>query len=470
MIMVVSKTKRRRKFNTELCDNNMSFHECELSILRHAVDTIEKQEAEKKINSDDVVKMIAVLEKFLRRKKCICYGGTAINNILPEHAQFYDKALEIPDYDFYSPNALADAKELADEYKKSGFTEIEAKSGVHHGTFKVFVNFTPIADITFLHPSIYKSILRDAIRIDGINYAPPDFLRMGMYLELSRPAGDVSRWEKVMKRLTLLNEHYPLKQPDKCSVDDLTRETKLSKMYFEVRDAFIEQEVVFIGGYASRLYSRYANDERKRALKSIPDFDVLSETPDKCADAIVRRLEDAKFSNIRKIPHPPIGEIVPESIEIKVGNESVAYIYTPVACHNYNVIETEKHKIKVATIDTMMSFYLAFYYTNKSPDYKKRILCLSKYLFDIEQKNRLVQKGVLKRFSLSCYGKQPTLETMRAERMAKYAELKDKRETPEFEMWFLNYNPHTKRNKTSRKYKRLAENNHPSDDGFLVDF
>ena len=34
---------------------------------------------------------------------------------------------------------------------------------------------------------------------------------MLMYLELSRPAGDVSRWEKVLKRLTLLNKHYPLR-------------------------------------------------------------------------------------------------------------------------------------------------------------------------------------------------------------------------------------------------------------------
>jgi hypothetical protein len=462
------KNHKKPKFDTDLCDDKMTFHECELSILRHAVDKIEKQEMEKKVSSDDVVKMIAILEKFLRRKKCICYGGTAINNILPEQAQFYDKALEIPDYDFYSPNALADAKELADNYKAAGFSDIEAKSGVHHGTFKVFVNYTPIADITYLHPAIYKSILRDAIRIDGINYAPPDFLRMGMYLELSRPAGDVSRWEKVLKRLTLLNAHYPLKQSGECSVDDFgKKETKLSKMYFEVRDTFIDQGVVFIGGYASRLYSRYAPGSQKTTLKSIPDFDVLSETPDKCADAIVGRLETAKFANIRKVPHPPIGEIVPEAIEIRVGNESIAFIYKPIACHNYNVIESNGRKTKVATIDTMMSFYLAFYYTDKSPDYKRRILCLSTYLFDIEQKNRLVQKGVLKRFSVSCYGKQPTLETMRAERMAKFEELKDKRGTPEFEMWFLNYNPHSKRNKTA-KHKGIPQE--PDTNEFLVNF
>ena len=54
----------------------------------------------------------------------------------------------------------------------------------------------------------------DLIVKKGIRYAPPDFLRMSMYLELSRPDGDVSRWEKVQKRLVLLNTHYPLKGYD----------------------------------------------------------------------------------------------------------------------------------------------------------------------------------------------------------------------------------------------------------------
>ena len=43
-----------------------------------------------------------------------------------------------------------------------------------------------------------------------------------MYLELSRPDGDVSRWEKVLKRLTLLNKHYPMKGLN-CRVEDIQR-------------------------------------------------------------------------------------------------------------------------------------------------------------------------------------------------------------------------------------------------------
>jgi hypothetical protein len=193
---------------------DVSYDEKELEILREAVDIVEKKKGEAITHDPKVKKIISIVEDFIADKKLVCYGGTAINNILPEDAQFYNKDLELPDYDFYSDNALDHAKELADIYYKAGYEDVEAKSGVHHGTYKVFVNFTGIADITQMEPALFNAISRDAIVKSGIRYAPPDFLRMAMYLELSRPDGDVSRWEKVQKRLTLLNNHYPLKGYD----------------------------------------------------------------------------------------------------------------------------------------------------------------------------------------------------------------------------------------------------------------
>ena len=86
----------------------------------------------------------------------VCYGGTAINNILPVEDQFYDKTIELPDYDFFSPKPLEHARELADIYFKGCSEEVEAKSGVHAGTFKVFVNYIPVADITYIVPELYK--------------------------------------------------------------------------------------------------------------------------------------------------------------------------------------------------------------------------------------------------------------------------------------------------------------------------
>ena len=137
-----------------VCDKKMTFEECELAVLRSAVDRMEKKSGRKKINNPDVKDIIRIVEDFLKVSKRICYGGTAINNILPLQDQFYDKATELPDYDFFSPEPLKDAKKLADIYYKMGYEEVEAKAGMHGGTFKVFVNFIPIADITYLVPEL----------------------------------------------------------------------------------------------------------------------------------------------------------------------------------------------------------------------------------------------------------------------------------------------------------------------------
>ena len=210
--------KNQKSKKEELC-NNLTFNDCELAILRQSIDKAEEIQGQKVVSSPDIKRMISILENFMKLKGVVAYGGTAINALLPKHDQFYNKDVEIPDYDFYSPNALNDAKDLVDLYIKEGFVEVEGKSGQHHGTYKVFVNFIPIADITYLPKELFNAIRKDAVRVGGILYAPPNLLRMGMYLELSRPAGDVSRWEKVLKRLTLLNKHHPLNDSNCFKVD-----------------------------------------------------------------------------------------------------------------------------------------------------------------------------------------------------------------------------------------------------------
>jgi len=452
------------------CNPKLTMEEKEISILRDAIDVAEKRKGNKITQDPDVKKIIEILEDFLKKKKLVCYGGTAINNILPIEDQFYDKDIEIPDYDFYSPNALEDAKELADIYYNYGFQEVEAKAGVHHGTYKVYVNFIPVADITFLEKQLFKKVQKGGIRVYGILYCPPNFLRMNMYLELSRPAGDISRWEKVLKRLILLNKNYPLrgKQCDPSLFQrhfekELTpKQEKTSKqLYYVVRDAFIDQGLVFFGGYASYLYSSYMPSKIKKLFTRTPDFDVLAEEPEQAAVILKERLEDFDYKGIKIIKHNGIGELIAPhySIRVKINNidETVAFIYEPLACHSYNTIKKGNKTIRVATIDTMLSFYFAFYYSDRDYYDENRILCMAQYLFNVQQKNRLEQKGLLKRFSINCYGTQHTLEEMREEKASKYKELKNQRNSKEYESWFLRYVPFE--DKMDKEQKKLAKDN-----------
>jgi hypothetical protein len=435
----------KNKFRNPLCDDKMTFQDCELAILRHAVDENETLREMGVANSEEIKAILKIVEKFILEKKLICYGGTAINNILPKYAQFYNRDKEIPDYDFFSANALSDAKELADIYYKEGYQDVEAKSGVHTGTYKVYVNFIPIADITSIHSQIFKSLSKDAIVIAGIRYCPPNYLRMSMFLELSRPMGDVSRWEKVMKRLNLLNKYYPLQSGINCNAVDFQRKMennveKTEDLYVLVRDSFIDQGVVFFGGYATSMYSKYMTKKQAHIVRKIPDFDVLAEDPENCAVILKDALERNGFSHVKIVNHPAIDDIIPEHVEILVGTETMAFVYKPIACHSYNTIHIHDKEIHIATIDTILSFYLAFLYANFHNYNADRLLCMASFLFDVEQKNRLEQNGLLKRFHSKCYGKQVTLEEVRSEKARKYKELKQN-PGKEYETWFLKYSP-----------------------------
>jgi hypothetical protein len=471
-------------------NDSKNVEEREIDLLRNAVDKIESRSGKKVAQSPEVKKIIGCVERFLREKKLVCYGGTAINSILPEKYRFYNNDIEVPDYDFYSPNALEDSKELADIFFNMGYNEVESKSGSHPGTFKVFVNFIPVADITHMEPALFSVLAAKSYIKHGIRYAPTNFLRMAMYLELSRPEGDVSRWEKVLKRLTLLNKVYPMKLVN-CSRFEMEmqnpnnrnnanpNETRMpesksssnsssksnsnsnsnykrvdKKIYDITQKVLMNSSVVFIGGFADILYSKYLPKNDRHKLSKQPEFDVLSNNPEELAKLIKLTLKTNGFDKITIEKMPAIGEIILDHYKVAVDSNIVALIYKPTACHSYNTIKLNTQIIKVASIDTMLMFYLAFSYAKRYYYNRDRLLCLAGILFYIQNKNRLSQSGLLKRFGSSCYGKQETIESLRRDKATKYQELKNDKSNPEYQRLFLRYVPFERAKTHVQKLRR----------------
>ena len=79
----------------DICDKKMKFEDCELAILRTAVDNADEKQSRQVANSPEVKHIIGILENFLRKKHLVCYGGISINSVLPKQDQFYDKNIEI---------------------------------------------------------------------------------------------------------------------------------------------------------------------------------------------------------------------------------------------------------------------------------------------------------------------------------------------------------------------------------------
>ena len=439
--------------------NKQTIEEKEEDILDAAVKKAKEKSGLKKLVISDMMDMINILEDFLRKKKLVCYGGIAINNILPENERFYDFRWETPDYDFFSPSAIQDVKKLADIFHAAGYKNVNAKAGVHVGTYKLFVENFQIADITSMDKKIFSKVRKTAINKKGILYAPVDLLRMMSYAELSRPEGDVDRWNKVFTRLRLLNKYYPIKT-SRCDAVEFQRDfegttDKKRELYYQVRDALIAEEVVFFGGWACSLYGRYMPEHSSGKLEvELPDFDTLSLDPYTTALAVKQHIEKGGFKNARIIKRNGIEEMLPDHYEIAVAGKTVCFIYSNDHCYSFNIIKRNKRIVKIATIDTMLKFYLAFIYCDRKYYDVNRLLCMSKYLLNVHRENKLAQKGLLKRFTIDCYGNEKTLQDKYGKKNELREKLGRRRYNPEYQKYFLNYIP----GKSYSQVKRCTSN------------
>ena len=132
------------------------------------------------ISYNDIQKY-KIVEKFLKLKGLKIYGGFDINSRIGQEDKFY-KDDEIPDYDVYSPDPWNDAVELANMLYSKGFLYTEVKQGIHYGTYKVYSNLFPVADITYIKKEMYEKI--PTIKIKGLNICSPTFLNISMLKNL----------------------------------------------------------------------------------------------------------------------------------------------------------------------------------------------------------------------------------------------------------------------------------------------
>jgi hypothetical protein len=366
-------------------------------------------------------KIVNIMEDYLRVKGRVVYGGAAINAHMPADQKFYDPAVNLPDYDFLTPDPLQDCADLIVSFQEEGFTDVEAKFGIHEGTYKVFVNFRAAADITFMPADLYGRLASDAVLIDGIRYASPDYLRMNMYLELSHPAGDVSRWEKVYKRLLLLNEVHP-PRAGRCVADPLaalgssnSSETSSSKeataarlLYDKIVTAAISANAVFLSG-ASYLAPEPAIPD--------PADPVLLMATDPVA------LKSSLPATLKASTHPAMGELLPARIELRTAKGRLAaVIFETTACHAYTALpasEAAPEGYRLASLDLLIQMYYALDFADLQHYIPVRIQCVIQSLIDIEsERRRRAATGEVSTpahdvFPLDCIGHQPTLPELK---------------------------------------------------------
>jgi hypothetical protein len=385
-------------------------------------------------------KLTEMCESFISKSKTVVYGGTAINAILPDTLKFYNPEIDIPDYDIYSPTPIEHSKKIVDLFLKAGFEHAEAKSAVHFGTYKVYVDFAAVLDITYMPEKLFKLVKKNALKKDGMLFCHPDLLRQSIYFELSNTGGNVQRWEKILPRLHLLNEAYPVEKV-KCKelnvhIESAPIDDELKKV---LESVMISEKVVFLGGLAHSYYLPALSPSLK--TESPGYYDIIVLEPKLFLDMLMKKLKEEGYKNVRAVKHAAVGELLGVYYELQVENNVVLNIFEAIQCYAYNEVKKDKVKIRIASFDTLLSFYFAFLYAELPHFDTDRIMCMANMLFEVIQENIRKQNGPLKRFPLNCYGKQSSLRSIKAKKWQLKKTLT--KGTLPYKRWFFRYSPLT---------------------------
>ena len=358
---------------------------------------------------------LAVVKKFLKENPVLCYGGTAINNLLPKKDQFYNPEEDVPDYDFFSKTPQAHSVTIANQLRKEGVAAVEVKPGMHLGTFKVFADFTGVADITKLDEEIFDRLWDEAEVRQGIHYVPVNFLRMSMYLELSRPHGDVSRWEKVYSRLELLNKAYPTScnKKDAKQHDDLTDEQQKG-----VLKLLKNEDVVLLSVSAAEIH---LNKNWTTPIGLLAERETIE------------RLTKGEKTEVNEE-----NDILPRRTAVlsEDGKKSLFRFYETTACHSYHEMD---NGVRVASIPTTLQFFFAYLYSGAQEENVASVLCIAQRLVDV------ANSKAKRRFEIltpkECIGVQESFIEMKRNKAELFEDLGKDRNSKKFLEYFFTYNP-----------------------------
>lgn len=414
----------------------------QLDIIKQASELAQEKIDYFSAHDGNIRRAIDVVEDFLRKKHRLCYGGQAINAHLPAKYKFYDPEYSIPDYDFFTPQQATDISTLVRDLRKAGFTEISAREGMHEGTVKIYVDYIPVADMTAIDPKLYRILSKREYRVDGISYLDANTLRMLMYLELSRPRGEVSRWGKVFERLALFNAFVPGKScrvsrnvPPLAGLKQANghRNTFKGGLNSEqvkyVLNYIIEKKRVFAGADLIQFYQSTLKQGKQNAnwiLTSKKPILFFSPNSDEDAKAIRNELsfinsekqkeegvESKKQITIKSFSSRGV-DLLPSMKVIVQANKPLVFVIDQSACHSYFNIPINDGKImRIASMDTLITLYFSLGLLDTKYLDMGSMECLANELVNISNKARNEpDKFGFPFISIKCAGHQTSLPSL----------------------------------------------------------
>lgn len=232
------------------------------------------------IFTDDINLGLGIVKKYIINNDLILVGGMAIDYAMRlKGSKLYDDDV-LPDYDCYSHNHHYDAYKIAELLVSSGLKNITVINANHTSTMRVRVNYTVVADVTYIPKNIYN-ILPTLIYKD-IRIISPYYQIIDQHRSLSLPYENkpfeviLHRWKKDAKRYDMLYRLYPLKDKiiklyrSSDSNNSSSDDTKKNTGFESIKISSLNYKNECIGGIAALLYWKTKAEEY--GFKSDIDF------------------------------------------------------------------------------------------------------------------------------------------------------------------------------------------------------
>lgn len=387
-----------------------------------------------KINTDKMnskmkasLKMLKLVEKFIKVNEGILYGGLAMNSLLPKELRFYDDN-ELPDFDFFTINAGDLSIELSDHLQENKFKYTEVKHAMHEGTYKVFTNFQDVADITQLSQAeydvIFKMSIPTKVTYKTLRIAPVDFIKALAYLELCIPLGASFRWTKVYRRLLLFESAYPIEKTKERSeeeenklLDEMFMENELPvgkfhKLHKQIKSFIKSEERVLVNLEAMRFYMKKTKQSTNlRKIKTNIQF--LSINKDYDIENITKKIRAMKMEYEIKTYCDFISFLPKKHVVYVRENANSNFIKM------VTIYEAQSHcfsylKNRGSLYCSIYFLFYIYYFkrllkgTTKCPQIDNTLFMLQRLTYDTENLSEL-----LPLFTENCYGIEKTMSIIK---------------------------------------------------------
>lgn len=365
-------------------------------------------------------KLFGLMKTFLKKRKIILYGGTAMNLHLPDHSKIYTDE-DFPDFDCFSLNPKKDSEDLANIFSKNNYKYIEIKHAIHDGTYKLYVDFEPVLDMTKISKANHDVLLREACEIDGYYVTSIKHLKSALYLELAIPQGALFRWQKVVQRVKLMESEFKNNKSSFSikNIQFISFNKNINNTIALMRSYAIENGMVLAGNDAIEYHLGEDDKEHCRnglymLTTSTGLFQCLSTNMKPTVDYFKKIIEKAKFKNV--VVKEEKHDFITPYTKIFVSYYDDTYTFEKFKLNICTVFAVDEHcysfvksnSVKYASIFYVLHILYYSLYKNKEDDIDKVNI---KNII-----NSLVKRININSFKTECYGSEKTMNEIRRQR------------------------------------------------------